>query len=97
MVNAISSAKKTNTPLAVMLIGLNNYKEVNDTLGHHCGDRLLQLIVPVLTKSTRENDMVARLSGDEFAVTLPEASLSDAKIIATRIIKAMGQPFQNTN
>lgn len=94
MANAISSAKRKKTPLAVMLMDLNNFKEVNDTLGHHCGDRLLQLIVPVLTKSIRENDMVARLGGDEFAVTLPEASLSDAKIIATRIIKAMEQPFQ---
>jgi len=94
MSNAISSAKRKNTPLAVMLMDLNNFKEVNDTLGHHCGDRLLQLIVPVLTKSIRENDMVARLGGDEFAVTLPEASLSDAKDIAARIIKAMEQPFQ---
>lgn len=94
MANAISSAKRKNTPLAVMLMDLNNFKEVNDTLGHHCGDRLLQLIVPVLTKSIRENDMVARLGGDEFAVTLPEASLNDAKIIASRIIKAMEQPFQ---
>lgn len=93
MSNAIATAKRKKTPLAIMLMDLNNFKEVNDTLGHHCGDRLLQLIVPILTKSIRENDMVARLGGDEFAVTLPDASLSDAKIIATRIIKAMEQPF----
>lgn len=93
MINAIANAKRKSTPLAIMLMDLNNFKEVNDTLGHHCGDKLLQLIVPVLTKSIREIDMVARLGGDEFAVILPEADLSDAELIAARIIKTMEQPF----
>ncbi len=93
MTGAIATSKRNNTPLAVMLMDLNNFKEVNDTLGHYYGDRLLQSIVPVLKKSIREIDMIARLGGDEFAVILPSANLDDAKLIATRIINAMEQPF----
>ena len=90
---AIASAKRNKTALAIMLMDLNNFKEVNDTLGHYYGDRLLQCIVPTLKKAIREIDMVARLGGDEFAVILPDTDLEDARIIATRIIDAMKQPF----
>lgn len=90
---AIATSKRNSTPLVIMLMDLNNFKEVNDTLGHYYGDRLLQSIVPVLKKSIREIDMIARLGGDEFAVILPSANLDDAKLIATRIINAMEQPF----
>lgn len=92
MIGAIAAAKRNKTPLAVMLMDLNNFKEVNDTLGHFCGDRLLQQVVPVLKRSIREIDMVARLGGDEFAVILPEAKIADAKIVAARIISALEQP-----
>ncbi len=93
MSGAIAASKRNNTPLAIMLMDLNNFKEVNDTLGHYYGDRLLQSIVPVLKKSVREVDMVARLGGDEFAVILPNANLDDAKLVATRVINAVEQPF----
>lgn len=93
MSKAIAIAKRKNGSFAVMLMDLNNFKEVNDTLGHFFGDKLLQYVAPVLKKSVREIDTVARLGGDEFAVILPDANIDDAKTIASRIICAMERPF----
>ena len=80
MTGAIATSKRNNAPLVIMLMDLNNFKEVNDTLGHYYGDRPLQSIVPALKKSIREIDTIARLGGDEFDVILPSATLDDAKL-----------------
>jgi diguanylate cyclase (GGDEF)-like protein len=63
--------RRDDDEVALVLIDLDRFKEINDTLGHHYGDRLLQLVGPRLVPGLRPEDVVARLGGDEFAVLLP--------------------------
>ena len=90
---AIANAKRSNSGMVVMLMDLNQFKEVNDTLGHHCGDSLLQQVAPRLKNVVREADTVARLGGDEFAVVLQQTNVDGAVIICNKILKALEQPF----
>ena len=80
--------------VAVMLIDLDRFKEVNDTLGHQQGDRLLQHVSRRISNAVGEDGIVARLGGDEFAVLLPVcAEESEALIVAQRICDTVEQPF----
>ena len=79
--------------LAVLLMDLDRFKEVNDTLGHSYGDRLLAQIGPRLTPLLREVDLVARLGGDEFAVLLPDVTPEEAAAAAGRLRTALAAPF----
>jgi diguanylate cyclase (GGDEF)-like protein/PAS domain S-box-containing protein len=79
--------------LAVLLMDLDRFKEVNDTLGHSYGDRLLAQVGPRLRPLVRDVDMVARLGGDEFAVLLPDVSVTEARAAAVRLHGALGTPF----
>ena len=63
-------ARRTGDRFAVLVVDLNRFKEINDTLGHHIGDLVLQQIASRLTKLLRSSDMIARLGGDEFAILL---------------------------
>ncbi|HEX5267582.1 MAG TPA: EAL domain-containing protein [Acidimicrobiales bacterium] len=79
---------------AVMLMDLDRFKEVNDTLGHHNGDLLLREVAVRLTQVLRRRDTVARLGGDEFAVLLPDlGSVDEATQTALRIAEALRRPF----
>lgn len=91
---AISDAQRRNESLAVMFIDLDGFKTINDSLGHHVGDRLLKLAAARLDKCVRENDTVARLGGDEFIVILhgPKDSLAD--VVAQKVLEAMTRKFQ---
>ncbi|MDP8971972.1 MAG: bifunctional diguanylate cyclase/phosphodiesterase [Actinomycetota bacterium] len=81
--------------LALMLLDLDRFKMINDTLGHDVGDLLLQETAGRLKESVREYDVVARLAGDEFTVILPEVvSVRDATDVATRIIDSINRPFR---
>jgi diguanylate cyclase (GGDEF)-like protein len=81
--------------VALLLIDLDRFKEINDTLGHHYGDLLLQQIGPRLRPLLREQDLVARLGGDEFAVLLPDtADAEQAEAIAQRLHGALLEEFQ---
>jgi diguanylate cyclase (GGDEF)-like protein/PAS domain S-box-containing protein len=82
-----------STGLAVLLMDLDRFKEVNDTLGHSYGDRLLAQVGPRLRPLVREVDMVARLGGDEFAVLLPDVTAAEARTAAERLHAALGTPF----
>ena len=70
--HALRVCGRENRQLALMLIDLDNFKNINDTLGHHVGDSLLQQVATRLRESVRASDLVARLGGDEFVVVLPE-------------------------
>src|SRR5687767_9447295 len=75
---ALTAAQRSATKPVVMLLDLDKFKEVNDTLGHHRGDELLKLVGPRIADVLRSSDTVARLGGDEFAVLLPAAPDADA-------------------
>lgn len=90
---ARSAAQRHGLPFALFLMDLNRFKEVNDTLGHHFGDRLLQEVGERLGASLRENDSIARLGGDEFAMLLPETDRHGATVCASRIHQVLQQPF----
>ncbi len=77
----------------LLLLDLDEFKRVNDTLGHDAGDALLHQAADRLRGLTREGDTVARLGGDEFAVIMPEASLNDAVVLAERIVAELARPF----
>ena len=87
------AAHRHGSPFALFLMDLNRFKEVNDTLGHHFGDRLLQAVSERLEQSIRENDSIARLGGDEFAVLLPATDRRGAEVCAMRIHQALQVPF----
>jgi len=87
---AIAHAKRTNTFVAVMLIDLDNFKSINDSLGHSYGDALLTMVSDRLLNTVREEDTVARLGGDEFVLLLPEIKGQfEALRFATRMAKEL--------
>jgi diguanylate cyclase (GGDEF)-like protein/PAS domain S-box-containing protein len=92
--HALALAQRTQLRVAVMFLDLDNFKNINDSLGHDAGDRLLQAAAQRLVKSTRPSDTVARLGGDEFAILLEGiGSDTDAERIAMPIGAAFNQPL----
>jgi diguanylate cyclase (GGDEF)-like protein len=93
LADAIEASRRVDGKLAVMLIDLDHFKEINDTLGHHFGDLLLQEIGPRLSSVLRENDLMARLGGDEFGIVLPELPSEDVAMrIADRLLEELEIP-----
>ncbi|HEY1356925.1 MAG TPA: EAL domain-containing protein [Thermoleophilaceae bacterium] len=91
----IRYAARRGTRLAVLMMDLNRFKDVNDSLGHHAGDVLLSEIGERLAGALRESDTVARLGGDEFGILLPEPSGSDDVVTAVeRIRSALAEPVE---
>ncbi len=80
-------------PAALLLLDLDGFKEVNDSLGHHAGDQLLRQMGPRLEAGLRPGDLLARLGGDEFAVLIPEGGLDEAQARAERLREIVLAPF----
>ena len=92
--HALQLATRQNTYLAFLVMDLDRFKNINDTLGHHMGDMVLQQVGARLQRILRPSDTVARLGGDEFAVLLPVTDATYANHVAQKIIIALKKVFE---
>jgi len=90
---AILRSNRDDKGLAVLLIDLDGFKEINDALGHHAGDAVLQEVATRLKGALRASDTVARLGGDEFAVLLPATDVNRAELAARKVLHDLQHPF----
>jgi diguanylate cyclase (GGDEF)-like protein/PAS domain S-box-containing protein len=93
LAQAVLVANRSRASVALLLMDLDRFKEVNDTLGHRYGDLLLQEAGIRLRDTLRRSDSVARLGGDEFALLLPDTDAKGAAQAAEKVLKALGEPF----
>lgn len=90
----LAAAGRSDAEVALLLIDLDRFKEINDSLGHSYGDKLLMQVGPRLRSVLRDMDTVGRLGGDEFAVLLPSVDgVAEAQAVAERLRQALHQPF----
>ena len=90
---ALLRAQRTRSRFGLLLIDLDRFKEVNDTLGHQCGDLLLQKVAVRLQRALRKSDTVARLGGDEFGVVAPDVfDATAARALAEKLCTELAQP-----
>ncbi len=92
LAHALTVAARERTPLALFLMDLDRFKEVNDTLGHDAGDDLLSEVARRVQGALRASDTVARLGGDEFAMLLPGADAVSATEAARKVLSALVEP-----
>jgi len=103
MQQALAETNRNGTHAALLFFDLDNFKTLNDTLGHDKGDQLLQQVAQRLMSCVREVDTVARLGGDEFVVMLkdlsesPEKAAIQAEIACVKTLTALNQPYKLTN
>ena len=92
---AIEAAKRSRKKVGVMMLDLDHFKKINDTLGHHVGDELLKVVAERIVKNLRKSDTAARMGGDEFVVVTPDMSDDkSADLIAHTLVKAISAPIQ---
>lgn len=92
---AVAHAHRNKSTMAVMFLDLDGFKQVNDTLGHNAGDTLLGMVANRLVAAVRQEDTVARLSGDEFVIASWELSQADdATKLVSKVIQAVSQPYR---
>ncbi len=90
---AIAAARRQGTQLALLFLDLDDFKAINDALGHANGDAMLQLVAERLVATVRESDTVSRQGGDEFLILLPQiAHAADAALIAAKLLAAVAAP-----
>ena len=92
LAQALRVANRTGSPLALLILDLNGFKEINDTLGHRAGDRILQCVASRMRGMLRDADTVARLGGDEFAIVLPVTDVDGALLAAQKVLHEIEQP-----
>jgi len=93
----IAYDRAENTRFAFLLLDLDQFKIINDSLGHHYGDMLLQRLGPKLRAAVRKTDTVARLGGDEFAILSPGATAEEAILVSEKIQKSLKTPMLISN
>ncbi len=91
---SVLMAQRNHQPFALLIMDLDRFKEINDTLGHHYGDMVLQQMARRVRAVLRESDTIARLGGDEFAVLLPRTELGQARRIIEKLLTSIEEPFQ---
>jgi diguanylate cyclase len=89
----IFSAQRNNSPVSLLILDLNAFKDINDSLGHRIGDHLLILVSERLKLCIRDVDTLARLGGDEFAIILSETPRDKASYVAEKISRTLANPF----
>ena len=94
---AIATSKRDGTTLSLLLMDLDRFKEVNDTLGHHAGDLLLQQVGIRLRGTLRQADTIARLGGDEFAVILPNTDATGVGTVVENLRRRLQAPYSVEN
>jgi diguanylate cyclase (GGDEF)-like protein len=90
---AVLTARRTSDPVSVMMLDLDRFKLINDSLGHAAGDQVLREVAHRLRELLRDSDTVARLGGDEFAVLLPTGTSDGVAIVAQRILRCLEAPI----
>jgi diguanylate cyclase (GGDEF)-like protein len=94
LAQGLASATRSEGEIALLLIDLDRFKEINDGLGHSYGDKLLCQVGPRLRSVLRDGDTLARLGGDEFAVLLPSVDgVEEARVVAERLRQVLHRPF----
>jgi diguanylate cyclase (GGDEF)-like protein len=92
---AMRRAKRAGWPLALLFLDLDNFKRVNDSLGHDAGDRLLRVAAERIRRAVRAADMLFRMGGDEFTVLLEDVrGPEEAAMVSSRVLEAMAEPLQ---
>ena len=87
----MSGAKRYDSPLSVVMLDLDHFKQVNDTFGHQVGDEVLVSVASALKETIRESDLAGRYGGEEFLIILPSTDLEAAKVVAEKIRSAIDQ------
>jgi diguanylate cyclase (GGDEF)-like protein/PAS domain S-box-containing protein len=95
--HAIATSKRDGTTVSLLLMDLDHFKEVNDTLGHHAGDLLLQQVGIRLRGTLRQADTIARLGGDEFAVILPDTGAAGVNTVVENLRRRLQAPYSVEN
>jgi diguanylate cyclase (GGDEF)-like protein/PAS domain S-box-containing protein len=90
---ALARSSRSSSPLAVLLVDLDGFKQVNDSLGHDAGDQLLEAVGERFAETSRLSDTLARLGGDEFALLLDGAHESEAVAAAERLLESLSEPI----
>jgi diguanylate cyclase (GGDEF)-like protein/PAS domain S-box-containing protein len=93
LTQAVAYAKRRKTGLGVLFCDLDNFKHINDSLGHFVGDKLLQSVAQRLTRQVRASDTVSRHGGDEFVILLLDDLAENAALTAEKILLALSQPY----
>jgi diguanylate cyclase (GGDEF)-like protein len=88
---AVAAAQRHKRRLALMMLDLDNLKEINDTQGHHVGDEAIRLLAQELQRAVRATDTCGRLGGDEFGVAMPDADEHDAREVGTRVRQSLDE------
>jgi diguanylate cyclase (GGDEF)-like protein len=93
MVQMLARSRRSKMSVAALFIGLDDFKQVNDTFGHDAGDELLRAVAARLDGVVRATDTLGRLGGDEFVVIAEDLSLTAPELIAERLLEALERPF----